>query len=376
MMIRSFLPVGQGAFYCEQFGRRSGKERINIIYDCGSSSNEKYVKRQIKSNFEKGEVIHALFISHLDDDHTNGIPILLDHCKVKNMFFPLVTEADQKYLYLRHLVEGRGINSFAMALGEDPYRAFEQFHIEYIPVLHPVAASEQNIQQAYRRMDAQPVYSGGNVAHTIFGNAGGEYRLTRDWLYIPYNFRQPERLHQLQNALYMEFGREVDDMELSWIWEKGPDEKREKIKRAYQTVKGSLNTNSMTLYSGLSGDHEYRQRTAINRCLCEYSCVSKAAGCLYTGDYDASGVKKWHDLQDAYKDCWGQIGCIQVPHHGSYHNYNTELAELNAYYIISAGRSNRYNHPHGIVIKDLLFHGQHPHIVTEHQASTLQLCVY
>lgn len=33
MMIRSFLPVGQGAFYCEQFMWNFETERINIVYD-------------------------------------------------------------------------------------------------------------------------------------------------------------------------------------------------------------------------------------------------------------------------------------------------------------------------------------------------------
>ena len=53
MMIRSFLPVGQGAFYCEQFGGFAETERVNIIYDCGSSTNVKLVEEQIKNNFQK-----------------------------------------------------------------------------------------------------------------------------------------------------------------------------------------------------------------------------------------------------------------------------------------------------------------------------------
>ena len=42
MMIRSFLPVGQGAFYCEQFMWNFETERINIVYDCGSSTNRNF----------------------------------------------------------------------------------------------------------------------------------------------------------------------------------------------------------------------------------------------------------------------------------------------------------------------------------------------
>lgn len=374
MMLRSFLPVGQGAFYCEQFYYRPDREKVNIIYDCGSSTDVKLVESQIRNNFEKGEVIHALFISHLDDDHTNGIPFLLKYCKVKNMFFPLVTGTDKIYLYMQHIVDGGSADSFAMRFLENPRRAFEWFYIEYTPMLHPVVAREQDIQQMDRGLDAIPVNSGTNVASIIFGNALEEYKMYQRWCYLPFNFRQPERYRQLQNALNKEFGGDLDNEALHWIRERGKDADWRKIKKAYQAVKGSFNTNSMTLYSGLE-DHERRQFIETNRCSCKCSCGGKAAGCLYLGDYDASGVQKWNDLQDAYKDYWRQIGCVQVPHHGSRHNYNTELAELDVYYVISAGRSNRYHHPHSLVIKDLLFHERHPYIVTENQASAIELRV-
>lgn len=374
MMLRSFLPVGQGAFYCEQFTYRPDREKVNIIYDCGSSTNVKLVERQIKNNFVKGEVIHALFISHLDDDHTNGIPFLLKYCKVKNMFFPLLTGTDKKYLYLQHIVAGGSTDSFAMRFLENPRRVFERFYIEYTPMLHPVVVSEQDIQQMDRGLDAIPVYSGTNVASTIFANALEDYKMYQRWCYIPHNFRQPERLRQLQYELNMGFGKKMDNEDMHEKWLNGTDEDRRNIKKAYQAVKGSLNTNSMTLYSG-SKDPACRQFIATNRCRCKCLCDGKAAGCLYMGDYDASGVKKWNDLYDAYEDHWRQIGCVQVPHHGSSHNYNTELAELNAYYVMSAGRSNRYHHPHSLVIKDLLFHERHPYIVTENQASAFQLRV-
>ena len=63
MMIRSFLPVGQGAFYCEQFSV-AGPEKINIVYDCGSLTSVSFVEHQIKYNFQEDEVIHAVFLSH------------------------------------------------------------------------------------------------------------------------------------------------------------------------------------------------------------------------------------------------------------------------------------------------------------------------
>lgn len=78
---RTFNAVGQGAFYCESF--EVFGDRMNIVYDCGTNSKKEYLEREIKSRFKKGEIIDALFISHLHDDHVNGIPILLNYCQVK-----------------------------------------------------------------------------------------------------------------------------------------------------------------------------------------------------------------------------------------------------------------------------------------------------
>lgn len=374
-MLRSFLPVGQGAFYCEQFSHRPDREKVNIIYDCGSSANVKLVERQIKNNFEKGEVIHALFISHLDDDHTNGIPFLLKYCKVMNMFFPLLTTNDKIYLNMQYEVENRGRDSFALSFINNPRFVFERYYIRNAPILHPILSSQQEMERNYREFSGEPIRSGQDVAHIVFGNTIGDYKAYQRWLYIPHNFRQSDRLCQLQNELNIEFDKDMDNEDLHDRWSNGKDSDRRKIRKAYQAVKGSLNTNSMTLYSGLE-DHACRQRIAQNRCLCKCSYDGKAAGCLYMGDYDASGAQKWKEIQGAYDKYWKVIGCLQVPHHGSRHNYNTELAELDAYYVISAGTRNNYQHPHSMVIKDLLFHGRHPYIVTENQGSALQLLIH
>lgn len=40
-MLRSFLAVGQGAFYCECFNSGKIDDNINIIYDCGSLTDIK-----------------------------------------------------------------------------------------------------------------------------------------------------------------------------------------------------------------------------------------------------------------------------------------------------------------------------------------------
>lgn len=367
MMIRSFLPVGQGAFYCEQFGDKYVDTRMNIIYDCGSATDINLVRQQIVGNFAQDEVVHALFVSHLDADHINGIPYLLKHCYVKKMFFPLLTPEDKRLTKLCNMVNERMYSSLVESFMDNPYNFFERFAIPQNrwPRLYQI---EDN-SEGNNSIEAIHIPSGSNVKNEIFTDDEiMKYRLKK-WRYIPYNFRQKERILQLERAIYDKMGRYMCNDDLCDIWKTGTDKERENIKAAYRTVKGDFNTNSMTLYSG---NREVYLRQYVFNGGCIRRCCTEneyPAGCLYTGDYDASGKDKWTKLKNAYDKYWDSIGCIQIPHHGSRHNYNKELAKCNACYIISAEKTNRYQHPSGLVVKDLLFNGHFPYIVTEDKTS-------
>lgn len=374
MMIRSFLPVGQGAFYCEQFGGKCQDARLNIIYDCGSATDIHYVKQQIDTNFAQDEIVHALFLSHLDADHINGIPYLLRHCRVQKIFFPLLTQRDSRLIRLSNMINGGVGFSFVESFIENPYLFFERFAIprDRQPRLYQIADDSEG----YNNIDAVLLRSGSNVRDEIFTESEVIRYQLEGWRYIPYNFRQKERIQPLEMALYDRMGEYLSNADVCDIWESGTDKERETIKAAYRSVKGSFNTNSMTLYSG-NGDGGSRQYMLHRTCL--RSCCtgnSYPAGGLYTGDYDASGKNKWVKLCKAYDTYWDSIGCVQIPHHGSRHNYNQELAACNASFVISAGRTNRYQHPHGLVVKDLLLHQREVHLVTEDTSSEVSFMIY
>ena len=101
----------------------------------------------------------------------------------------------------------------------------------------------------------------------------------------------------------------------------------------------------------------------------------KPSACLYTGYYYASKDKNWDALFDAYKDYWDSIGCLQIPHHASRYSYNNRFADMDVFFVISAGTDNRYRHPHSMVIRDLLFHNHFPYIVTERKMSEIHFRV-
>lgn len=354
-MIRSFLPVGQGAFYCECFGEDSD---VKVVYDCGSSTDKNIVEREIRSNFRKGEKIDAVFISHLHEDHINGIPFLLKHCEVKRIYLPLITQESRMLMKVRYYIDD--IHGFSHDFLTDPFEAVREISPESQLFLVR-AEGEQEIVG----LNIPIVESGRNISVDI-----GEDNFPKpykQWLYIPFNFRQRSRIKILLDNLEKLFGREIKVKELENLWRNGSSNDRDKITKAYEKVPGGLNTNSMTLFSGVEDDtfRQYKYSCCSPRYNCFWRYNYQSAGCLFMGDYDASGKSKWAELIKAYQKYWEQIGCVQIPHHGSCHNFNDGFLDMDVFFVVSAGYANRYRHPHGSVLKKLLMTCHVPDIVTE-----------
>lgn len=366
MITRLILPVGQGAFYVEKF-----ENSKSIVYDCGSVGNRNKIKKLIEKCFEGNKVIEAIFISHLDEDHMNGVETLLKECKVKRICFPLITEEMKQTLKIKIMIEetiGNSYSEFVKEFIEDPEAAIkkikEDIEIELIEILPN--DEEDIVEENNKKIDSEDTKnkkikrikkkSGEDIAKEI---KGLEYNYNQNkWELIPYNFRQETRIKEFEEKLEEEFGEKISLEKVEEIWRKNEDESREKIKKAYEGIKGGLNTNSMTLFSGVREDSTQIQ----------YDSSYVKVGCLYTGDYEAKGKNKWETLEEAYKEYWEWIGMIQVPHHGSACNCNDALISKKAVYFLSAGEKNSHKHPSPEVVKNIMVtYNNNLYIVTENK---------
>ena len=361
MITRLILPVGQGAFYVEKF-----KNSKSIIYDCGSIGNIEKIDNLIKECFDKNEVIEAIFISHLDEDHMNGVGKLLEKCKVKRICFPLITEEMKQTLKIKIMIEEIMENSyseFVKEFIENPEISIkkikEDMEIELIEIL---PNDEQDIvEENNKKIDGEDTKnkkikrikkkSGEDIAKEIKELKYNENK----WELIPYNFKQETRVIEFEKNLEKEFGKKISLKEVEGIWKKNEDN-RKKIKKVYESLKGDLNTNSMTLFSGVRQVGKQMQ----------YDNSYVKVGCLYTGDYNANGNEKWESLEQAYKKYCKWIGMIQVPHHGSSRNCNDTLISKKAVYFLSAGEKNSYKHPSPEVVEKIRrTYNNNLYIVTE-----------
>lgn len=377
-MNRNFIPVGQGAFYLERF--EDGKEKINVIYDCGSEKNEDRVNEMIDRYFEEGEKIDALVISHLHEDHINGIPHLLKHCKVEKIYFPLILSKNKVLMSIDSEIRNR--KRFVTEFIKNPKKAIDNLQIpsEHKPRLISIEEKiEEDInknQNNETNENIPTIPSGTDLMKDIIGSSSLSENAINEWKYIPFNFKQDKRIEKLQDELKR---RSIDINDVENIWKNGTDSEKAPIIEAYKKVPGGLNTNSMTLFSGTKKANSFQCISKAKKCLKTYSdkCffAKQKAGCLYTGDYEAEGNKKWEELKEAYKNYWEYIGCVQVPHHGSKHNFNEEFLKLKCIYVISAGTTNKYQHPNARVLKDFVMERILPFVVTENDDSEVSLSV-
>ena len=364
-MIRTFQPVGQGAFYTEQFSKDDG-EAFNMVYDCGSDSlDQQSLSGVIKNSFPQGSIIDAVFISHFDSDHVNGLPELMRNFKVRKIFLPLITGAAEiAYWRFKSNVDSLDEKRKTIPIADrflDPAndnsleKIFRDFSHQDFPEIIRIQQLEG---------DARPDETTRNICDSLG---------LPDWLLMPFNFKRFERESDFRGILSeaisdVAAGTTADDFiaDPTEVFRRIGFKKSKELLRSINKITrqrlrvkqfrarfGSINGNSMALYSG---EQEKDGKSCFSLvCHCDDSRKYKA-GCLYLGDYEAQDGKAWTKLVSFYKamKCWHGIGCVQLPHHGSRHDFNPEIVKMDACSAVSFGLGNMHHHPGKDVILSLL----------------------
>ena len=188
----------------------------------------------------------------------NGVEELLKQCEVKRICFPLITEEMKLALKIKVMIEeamGNSYSKFMKEFVEDPEadikKIKEDIKIKLIEILpndeenNKKNDNEDTKNQKIKRIKKK---SGEDIAEEI---EGLEHSCNENkWELIPYNFKQETRINEFEKKLEKEFGKKISLKEVEKIWKENEDN-REKIKKVYESLKGDLNTNSMTLFSGV-----------------------------------------------------------------------------------------------------------------------------
>ena len=377
-MIRTFHPVGQGAFYSEEFLDENGKCVFRVVYDCGSLKSCKIqrnsdgsllarrnIKDRVSGAFSDDHGIDVLFISHLDDDHVNLISYLeaFQHHRIRRVILPLLKADERHMLTGYHLIRSRNrrisgalnsvINSPEEYFGNDTKVSFVRpADGERLPMGNEVGDEGVGVDDLEKEIPS--------LTRIFIGsNSPDNGRMPR-WILIPYNHK-PERYSDLKDELENVFGKGFQIVNL-----KDPDfviENLKVLRHCYKALQDGINRNSMALYSGpLDGACSIRGEVVggnIWGCYCpcdqfaEYwldrvlrleqsSIFHGCPGCLYTGDMSLDDA----DLTRAFGRYVRNIGMVQLPHHGSLDSFGAgNLPIEGRVCVVTYGERNSFGHP-------------------------------
>lgn len=380
-MKRKFLPVGQGAFYCERFFAEECEVPVNVVYDCGTVSGLNHLKKIVDREFKETDVIDALFISHLHEDHINGIPMLMARCQVKRVYLPLISPTDLALMRLDY--ETRNRPSLALdkiLLGNEALSAelFVRRMLEDPQVALSEIARSHNRNIEILQLDCyiagvtpqtQPSQGVEDLSGSVFSSAE-KRTCVSNWHYKTFCIKNDEAVKSVMMKFRKSFVGEATPERIAELVKEGCKDKeiKKKIRGLYAGIKGKFNSHSLTMCSGSSSDACRQTISWVTDCSSSlsYKVPSEVAnGCLYVGDFDASNYNYWMQINSVYNGFWKDIGCIQVPHHGSRYSFNDELLKDGMYYVISAGFGNQHHHPSGFVLEKFQRRNIFPFVVTQ-----------
>lgn len=305
---RTFHPVGHGAFYTERF-YEDGNCVYTAVYDCGCNAPVKNKLQQIvNAEFLQNTRINALFISHFDTDHINGIQYLLNYCD--KIYVPALSPLEKITVYVYNCLVSGHINSYAnrglQKLFGDSEIGERIIEVEPFNRLENTVENEQDgtISRSGMLPAGTPISAGAAIPH---------------WIYLPFYLKMPISITApIQRTFASAInGNIVDFNEVARIIKVNGIPA---IKQLFDSAipANKRNFYSMTVYSGYEKGiccDECRCIMNNNCCGCRVDCKAKA-NCLYMGDFEAS-YKNVSDLTSFYKCYFFRSKIIQVPHHGS-----------------------------------------------------------
>lgn len=341
-VVRTIHPVGQGAFYSETLHRSGLNDDKHIVYDCGVLPMSSRLEEEINNFLPKGSTIDIMFISHFHADHVNGLKLLAERYKIKNLVLPQIENYEWFYFLENYLTAGIADENII----EDVKNSVDDAKI--IQVAPREENGDRNVSEEFASIDGL----GGRIINGLSPLVIDRQNFAL-WHFIVVNPLLKGDLDALRTAIEdVDYdGRKITIEDL--YQPKILDAIRKDLQSIYEKVFKGGNEYSMCMLSELANRKEYRSYSWYNRrnrlCMgCRLYGYDDIDGGLYCGDADFLHCDTLDCLKKRLGGRENNVGMLQLPHHGSKENFNIELLNwLGDATVTFAcyGSPNRYKHP-------------------------------
>ena len=376
-----FWNVGQGLFSSGRI-QMGDALAFHWVYDCGTSSSQKLIQNAVnKYNFDKNHRnIDLLVLSHFDKDHISGVKELLKNGrKIKRWVVPY-------YPLWQRLV----IASLLDIQPDDEEWAFYQNPIQYFKtyfakelkktkfLLLPEKENESEISINLEPSDFDDVLSFETTEKLSneFDNLGqnvhwlnpdkalllrkGEEQFEFVLYNVPFHLlaKVPTNLtafqKQVKQIIQSHQSNSTDPtpaLKTLYTFAFGNGNKHKNIISQYLYIRNI----KLSSFWGMGYNHIFDVSIDNENEIVVIPEDKTKNAILYTGDAFLNDLPLLTDLtQSLGAERMARIYCLQVPHHGSKHNWQQGLANIFSpcISVFSADSQRRNGHPHGEVLKD------------------------
>ena len=376
-----FWNVGQGLFSSGHI-QMGDALAFHWVYDCGTSSSQKLIQNAVNkynSNKSQGD-IDLLVLSHFDKDHISGVKELLkNRRKIKRWVVPYYPLWQRLVIALLLDIQP---DDEEWAFYQNPIQYFKTYFAEELKTTKFLLLPEKEIESEIS-INLEPSNSDDVLSFETTEKLSNEFDKSEQnlhWL-NPNKallFRKGEE--QFEFVLYnvpfhllakvptnlTAFQKQVKQIIQSH--RSNSTDPTPALKTLYSLAfgNGSKNKNIISQYLyirniklpsfwGMGNNHIFDVSIDNENEIAVIPKDKTKNAILYTGDAFLNDLPLLTDLtQSLGAERMARIYCLQVPHHGSKHNWQKGLAKILSpcISVFSADSQRRKGHPHGEVLKD------------------------
>ena len=376
-----FWNVGQGLFSSGHI-QMGDALAFHWVYDCGTSSSQKLIQNAVNkynSNKSQGD-IDLLVLYHFDKDHISGVKELLkNRRKIKRWVVPYYPLWQRLVIALLLDIQP---DDEEWAFYQNPIQYFKTYFAEELKTTKFLLLPEKEIESEIS-INLEPSNYDDVLSFETTEKLSNEFDKSEQnlhWL-NPNKallFRKGEE--QFEFVLYnvpfhllakvptnlTAFQKQVKQIIQSH--RSNSTDPTPALKTLYSLAfgNGSKNKNIISQYLyirniklpsfwGMGNNHIFDVLIDNENEIAVIPKDKTKNAILYTGDAFLNDLPLLTDLtQSLGAERMARIYCLQVPHHGSKHNWQQGLAKILSpcISVFSADSQRRKGHPHGEVLKD------------------------